>query len=321
MQLSVKDVTNNTLYTFTVTNAAMSVVQCLNQTKGLDNNNNLLVYNGRYLYAYKNRITRPLNPKKCSLQPVCISSSPYECTEKHVNPINAKYAWLTMCTIQDVPSDGNCYFHAIIRSIFYRYFNKLKKWNTVEDFDHTYDFQMHQPPQLPRFYTEDCLLREQAADQLRMLIGYYMVMFYGFHDKDIEGSKYIENWFEAKKENHVVTIKGKIPAFDEIALDTLFFTDTLSTPDFRNIPDNLLMGLYDVAHGKTVSRPPQAWGGDQFITQFVNALFDVNVIQYDDETVNNVFKNNIMDPIPLHDNTILLYRKNDHYYWLSPRVK
>jgi len=297
-------------------------VQCLNQSKGLDDNDNLLIYNGRYLYASKNRsIKQPLDPKKCPLQHIYISSSPYEYTEKHTQPVNAKYAWLTMCSVQDVPSDGNCYFHAIVRSLYYRYLDKLKQWNTTDDFDETYEFHNHQPPQLPRFYTQDRLLREQAADQLRMLIGYYMVMFYGFHDKSIEGSNYIETWFEAKQVETVVNIRGKIDQFHEIKIDTGFFTDTLTTPDLRNIPDDLLMGLYDMAHGKTVHRPPQTWGGDQVITQFVNALFDVNVIQYDDETVNNVFQNNIMDPIPFDNNTVLLYRKNDHYYWLSPRRK
>ena len=146
-------------------------------------------------------------------------------------------------------------------------------------------------------------------------------MFYGFHDDSIEGSKYVESWFEATKDKNIVKIKGTIDTLHEITLDTSFFTDNLSLPDFRNIPDNLLMGLYDIAHGNTVQRVPKTWGGDQVITQFVNALFDVNVIQYDDETVNNVFKKHIMDPIPVDNDTILLYRKNDHYYWLSPRVK
>lgn len=321
----VNDVTHHHWYVFDISSASTNttVVDFLIKCKGIDTNGNRLTFDRRYLYRFKRCIHEPIDPTIEGLthESICISSSPYEyAIQKHTIPVHAKLAWLKRFKIMNVPSDGNCYFHAIVQSLYFRFYDKLNAWNTTEDFDSSFDFQMHQPPTLPRFITKDALLRDQAPDQLRLLIGYYMVMFYGFWDKDIEASKYIEHYFDARKEEHLVHINSKSPdsLFKEITIDTSFFTDSLTTPDFKDVPDQLLEGLYDTVHGKPYHRSRNQWGGDQIITQFVNALFDVTVIQYDDDTINANFDKHGIDPLPDTD-CIILYRKDDHYYWFQPQ--
>lgn len=327
--LKVKDVTHPRLYVFDLSLVPpnTTVVEVLIKRRGLDINSQRLTFDRRYVYAFVNNINKPLDPNTYMVPlqsaTICISSSPYEyAMQKHDIPVHAKLTWLKGFKIMNVPSDGNCYFHAIVQSLYFRFYDKLKAWNTTNDFDLSYEFQMHQPPTMPRFITEDALLRDQAPDQLRLLIGYYIVMFYGFWDKNITASKYIEKYFEAWKEKHLVHIKSKLEdsAFKEITIDTSFFTESLTTQDFKDVPDQLLEGLYDTVHGKPYHRSRDQWGGDQILTQFVNALFDVTVIQYDDDTVNANFNTHGIDPLPEND-CIILYRKDDHYYWMQPRAE
>lgn len=296
------------------------------QQQGKDINGQIVKLHKRYLYECKyGRCGKPLNVYEMMLTnnySVCVSSSPYEYVEKHPKRFNCKLAWIKQFKIHNTPSDGNCFFHAVVQSLYYCYFDKLLEWNNETDFDNEFDFSLNQPPMFPRFVTTDALLRVQAPDQLRILIGYYLIKFYGFWDANLNASEYVDTWFHAEftdKTKKFVKISARGHDMKEITIDTSFFTDKLENTEFADIPDALIEGVDQTIVGRPYVRTPRQWGGDQVITLFINSIFDVNVIQYDDETISNLFETKgYVDPLP-DSNNIILYRRRGHYFWLKTK--
>ena len=134
--LRVNDVTDHHWHVFDISSASTNttIVDFLIQCKGIDTNGNRLTFDRRYLYRFKRCIHEPIDPNIEGLtnQTICISSSPYEyAIQKHILPVHAKLTWLKRFKIMNVPSDGNCYFHAIVQSLYFRFYDKLNAWNTT----------------------------------------------------------------------------------------------------------------------------------------------------------------------------------------------
>lgn len=326
--IHILDVTNTEQYKYEANQSDVGslLVRFLMARKGVDVDGKQLNFHKRYGYQCKYlRCGKPLNLYEYAIEhstKICISSSPYEIGEKHPKRINTKLAWIKQFKIHNTPSDGNCFFHAVVQSLYCLHFDKILSWNNIDKFDPNFNFELNQTPPLPRFITVDGLLRKQAPDQLRILIGYYLIKFYGFWDKQLNASEYVDTWFDAEftsNDKKFVQIKPKVDFMKTVTIPTDYFTESLRDDEFAEIPDALLEGVGATILGKSCVRTPSMWGGDQILTLFINNIFGVNVIQYDEQTINNLFETNgYADPVP-EGNIVILYRRKDHYFWLEPK--